>query len=170
MESTLIETPIRRSGDDVIEKLTVRISELEEANANLRLLDEAMKRNNALFEAVLANSWQGITLTGPDRRILKVVRGLTGRRAGDLQGALVESLAVPEDQEIIIEAYRKLLRRACAKTTIEFRVPRADGTIAWFSATVTDMLDDPNVQCIVWNYTDITREKHPQGRRYLTEG
>lgn len=161
MESTLIETPVRRSGDDVIEKLTARISELEEANANLRLLDEAMKRNNALFEAVLANSWQGIMLTGPDRRILKVVRGLTGRRGPELQGGLIESFAVPEDRERIVEAYDKLLRRECAKVTIELRVPRADGTIAWFSATVTDMLDDPNVQCIVWNYADITREKQP---------
>jgi PAS domain S-box-containing protein len=145
--------------DETVEQLTARISELEEANANLQSLDDAMRRNNALFEALLANSWQGITLTGPDRRILKVVRGLTGRSAPELQGTLVESLAVPEDHEIVIEAYRKLLRRACAKITIELRVPRADGTLAWFSATLTDMLDDPNVQCIVWNYTDITREK-----------
>lgn len=159
MESSLIETTASHSGNEIIEKLTARISELEEANANLQFLDEAMQRNNALFEAVLANSCQGITLTGPDRRILKVVRGLTGRAAGELQGVLVESLVVAEDHEIIIEAYRKLLRRACAKVIIEFRVPRVDGTIAWFSATVTDMLDDPNVQCIVWNYTDITREK-----------
>jgi PAS domain S-box-containing protein len=147
------------SGDEVIEQLTARISELEEANANLQLLDEVMRRNNALFEAILANSWHGITLTGADRRILKVVHGLTGRSAAELPGTLIESLALPEDQEIIIEAYRKLLRRSCAKITIEYRVYRADGTIAWFSATVTDMLDDPNVQCIVWNYADITAEK-----------
>jgi PAS domain S-box-containing protein len=159
IEPAQIEAATIRSGDDVIEQLTARISELEEANANLQYLDEAMRRNNALFEAILANSWQGITLTGQNRRILKVVRGLAGRPQGELQGALVESLALPDDREIIIEAYRKLLRRACAKITIEFRMPRADGTIAWFSATVTDMLDDPNVQCIVWNYTDITKEK-----------
>ena len=145
--------------DENIEQLTARISELEEANANLQLLDEAMRRNNALFDALLANSYQGITLTAPDRRILKVVRGLTGWGAAELQGILVESLAVPEDHAIIIEAYRKLLRQVCAKITIELRVPRADGTIAWFSATLTDMLDDPNVQGIVWNYRDITREK-----------
>lgn len=158
MESSLEATPCSRS-DEVIEQLTARISELEESNANLQLLDEAMRRNNALFEALLANSWQGIALTSPDRRILKVVRGLTGRSAAELTGVLIESLAVPEDHEVVIEAYRQLLRRACAKITIELRAPRADGTVAWFSATVTDMLDDPNVQCIVWNYTDITAEK-----------
>jgi PAS domain S-box-containing protein len=146
-------------GDEVIEKLTARISELEEANANLRLLDETVRRNNALFEALLANCWHGITLTSPDGRIIKVVHGLTGYNARELQGVPIESLAVPEDREIVVEAYRKLLRRECPKIAIEFRAPRADGTIAWFSATVTDMLDDQNVQCMVWNYADVTGEK-----------
>lgn len=145
--------------DETVEQLTARISELEEANANLQLLDGAMRRNNALFEALLANSWQGITLTSPDRRILKVVRGLTGRSGAELRGVLIESLAIAEDHEKIIEAYDRLLRRTCDKVTLELRVPRADGTIAWFAATVTDMLDDPNVQCIVWNYSDITKDK-----------
>jgi len=161
MEASLITNPVSISGDEAIEKLTAQVSALEEANANLQLLDEVMRRNNAMFEAILTNSWQGITLTSPDRRILKVVHGLTGHNAPELQGVLIESLAVPEDREIILDAYRKLLRRVCAKIAIELRVPRVDGTIAWFSATVTDMLDNPNVQCIVWNYTDITREKDP---------
>jgi PAS domain S-box-containing protein len=160
-----IEAASRGGSDETIEKLTARISELEEENANLQWLKEEMRRNNALFEAILANSCQGITLTSPDRRILKVVQGLTGRRAGELAGVLVESLAVPEDHDIVIEAYRKLLRRECGKITIELRVPRADETIAWFSATLTDMLDDPNVQCIVWNYTDITAEKQAAALR-----
>jgi PAS domain-containing protein len=116
-----------------------------------------MRRNNALFEALLANSRQGIALRGPDR--LKVVRGLTGHSAPELQGVLIESLAIPEDRGIVIEAYRKLPRRACAKITLELRVARAEGIIAWFSVKMTDMLDDPNVQCIARDYSDITGEK-----------
>ena len=132
MESSLIETPTSRSGDEVIEELTVRISELEEANANLQLLDEAMRRNNALFEAVLANSWQGITLTGPDRRILKVVRGLTGRSAPELRGVLIESLAIPEDHEIIVEVWVYLLEvTRVARSWPE----KATRLVRWFTPT-----------------------------------
>lgn len=137
-----------------VEELTAQISDLMQEN--LRLLNETMRRNNALFEALLANSADGITVTGPDRRIVRVVRGLTGFSTIDLTGALVESLAIPEDQKLILDSYRLLLSRSCAQVKREIRVPCADGTIRRFSITLTDMLDDPNVQGIVWNYRDTT--------------
>jgi len=143
-------------GEETIEELVARISELEEENANLRLLDQTIRRNNALFHALLANSSQGITMTGPDRRIVRVVRGLSGLDPDGLSGELVESVVAPEDREAVLEAYRKLLGRSCTKVRLDVRVPRPDGSMAHLSATVTDMLDDPNVQCIVWNYCQST--------------
>lgn len=140
-----------------VEELTTRISDLMEEN--LRLLNETMDRNNALFEALLANSGAGIALTGPDRRILRVVRGLTGFNTQDLTGTLIESLAIPDDQPVIIECYRELLSRSCCQVKREIRVSRSDGTVGRFSITLTDMLDDPNVQAFVWNYQDITETK-----------
>jgi PAS domain S-box-containing protein len=139
-----------------IDELTGQISELVEENANLRLLDAVVRRNTALFEALLANNSEGIALTGPDRRVLRVVKALSGLAAGDLTGLLVDALAIPEDRDLVIDSFRQLLRRKCAKTRTEIRVPRADGSIARFSLTLTDMLDDSNVQCIVLNYADIT--------------
>lgn len=79
-----------------IEQLVAQVSQLAEENANLRLLDRTLERNNAAFEALLANSSEGITLTGPERRIMRVVRGISGYRSGDLLGALIESLAFPK--------------------------------------------------------------------------
>ena len=139
-----------------IDELTRQISELLDVNANLKMLDKVVRRNIALFEALLANSSGGITLTGPDRRIVRVVKGLTGISPGDLKGVLIESLAIPEDQELILDCYRQLLRRNAQKVHCEIRVVRADESIARFAVTMTDMLDDPNVQCIVWNYVDVT--------------
>jgi PAS domain S-box-containing protein len=141
----------------LVDDLSAQISDLMQEN--LRCLDEAMQRNNSLFEGLLANSSAGITLTGPDRRIVRVVHGLTGLSSVDLTGTLVESLAVPEDQELIVGWYKMLLSRSCRQVKREIRVPRADGIIRWFAVTVTDMLDDPNVQGIVWNYLDITEQK-----------
>lgn len=140
-----------------VEQLTARISDLMEEN--LRLLHETTRRNHALFETLLANSTAGITLTGPDRRIIRVVRGLTGFSTTDLTGTLIESLAVPEDQPVIVDCYRQLLSRSCCQVKREIRVPRSDGPIRRFSITLTDMLDDANVQAIVWNYHDVTAEK-----------
>ncbi len=111
-----------------------------------------MKRNNALFEALVMNGNDGIALTGPDRRILKVVHGLSGFDTASMPGALIESLMVPEDRPIVIDAYRRLLSGSCKSTRIEIRLRHADARVVLHSATLTDMLDNPNVQGIVWNY------------------
>lgn len=52
--------------------LSERIVQLEEENL---MLDEALHRNSRMFEALLSNGRAGITLTGPDRRIVRLSKG-----------------------------------------------------------------------------------------------
>src|ERR1035438_981211 len=113
-----------------IDRLTGVVSQLEEDNNNLRGLDDTLRWNRGLFEALLANSFDGITLTAPDRRILRVIRGLTGFAPSELVGVLVESLVIPEDQHIIVNCYRDLLDSRCQRTKWEARFIRIDGSIA----------------------------------------
>ena len=143
----------------VIGRLQSRISNLEGEIFNLRSLEETLRHNTALFESLIAHSSAGIALTGPDRRILKVVRGLTAFDPTSLIGSLIELCAIPDDQQLILECYRELLGRTSQQVKQEIRVPCADRTIHWFSITLTDMLDNPDVQAIVLNYHDITAQK-----------
>lgn len=154
---------------DLIERLRSLIAELKEENSDLRVREDAMRQNEdalrhntALFESLIAHSSAGIALTGADRRILKVVRGLTALDPTSLVGSLVESCAIPEDQPLIVDCYRRLLNRSCQQVQREIRVPCADRTVHWFSITLTDMLDHADVQAIVWNYHDITAQKERQ--------
>jgi hypothetical protein len=135
-----------------MEEMNERIGELLEENVRLKHLEDVVKRNNALFEALVMNGNDGIALTGPDRRILKVVRGLTGFDTSALPGALVDAVAIPEDRPIVVDAYRQLLGGMCKSIRIEIRAQHADARVVMHSATLTDMLDNPNVQGIVWNY------------------
>ena len=131
-------------------RLSERVAQLEEENT---ILEEVLLRNSRMFEALLRNGHDGITLTGPDRRIVRVIKGTTGFDSNSLCGQLIESLAVPEDRETIVDAYRHLLEGGCGKLTVRVRTPRADGSIELHVATLTDMLDNPYVQGIVWNYS-----------------
>ncbi len=142
-----------------IERLTSRISELEQENANLRRLDESIRRNTAMFEAMMANSSAGIALMGPDRRIVKIVRAAMGFGRNDLVGLPVETLIHPEDQEILVDCYEQLLRGSAKSVEFEGRLWRPDGSLGWVVAKFTDMLDDPNVQAIVCNYSDVTEQR-----------
>lgn len=140
----------RAESEEHIQQLSERVAELEQDNM---LLEEVLRRNTRMFEALLSHGQDGITLTGPDMRIVRVVKGLTGIDAAGLIGRPIDTLAVPEDRQIVSDAYHQLLQGHCGRIRIAVRAPQADGTIALYKATLSDMLDDPNVQAIVWNYT-----------------
>jgi PAS domain S-box-containing protein len=140
----------RTAAEEQIQGLSERVAELEAEN---QLLENVLRRNTRMFEAFLSNCHDGITLTGPDRRIVRVIKGLTGIDPTSLSGQLIDSLAVPEDRQTIVNAYRQLLEGGCSRVQIVVRVPRKDGTLVVHSATLTDMLDDTDVQGIVWNYS-----------------
>jgi len=133
-----------------LEQLYERAAQLEDEN---RWLEETLRRNSRIFEDLLMNGDVGITLTAPDRRIVKVVKGVTGFDPDSLVGRYVESLAVPEDREVILDAYRRVLDGGCQKVRILVRIPHADGTIVLHTATLTDMLGNPDIQGIVCNYS-----------------
>lgn len=133
-----------------LEQLYERAAELEDANSRL---EETLRRNSRIFEDLLSNGEVGITLTAPDRRIVKVVKGVTGFDPASLVGCDVESLVVPEDRAIIRDAYRRLLGGSCQKVRILVRIPHADGTVVLHTATLTDMLANPDIQGIVCNYS-----------------
>ena len=129
------------------------IQEIHLQNENLAL-KETIRRNARLLEAILSNSREGIAITGPDRRIVRVFNGLTGIDKNSFPGYLVDSLVVPEDQEIIVDAYRRILTERSPKVQIVVRLLKANGVPGVYLATITDMLDDPDVTGIVWNYSE----------------
>src|SRR5579872_1238435 len=89
------------------ELLAERTAELEEENQRLQ---EALERNSRVFRELLVTSEGGITLTAPDRRIVRVIKGVTGIDPEALVGRPIESMVVPEDRQRVIDAYRQLLQ------------------------------------------------------------
>jgi len=141
-----------------IRGLVRRISELEEENSNLRLLDGTIRRNTALFHALLANSRDGILLAGPDRGIIRVVHTMTGRAPLEASGQRAEAFVHPDDRNILVGCFERVVASG-GREEFEVRALRSDGTYFWIAGTIADMLDDPDVQAIVCNYRDISRWK-----------
>jgi PAS domain S-box-containing protein len=126
-----------------------------------RRLEETLHRNTALFNALLSHSRDAILLTGPDGRIVRIARSISGYGPRELDGTPVESLIYVEDREIVRDCYRRLLSRVESSIDVEVRGLLSDGSFVWIEATFTDMLDHPDVQAIVCNYRDITiRKEH----------
>jgi PAS domain S-box-containing protein len=130
--------------------------------SGVRVLKEALARNTALFRAMLSHSRDAVLLTGPEGRIVRVVRSILGYEADGLTGTNVADLVHPEDRPLVRDCYRRLFERACDSVEVEVRALRGDGGFTWVEATVTDMLDAPEVQAIVCNYRDITGRKEQE--------
>ncbi len=136
--------------DLAYELLAERAAQLEEENQRL---EEAIARNSRVFRELLITGEGGITLTAPDRRIVRVIKGVTGVDPEALVGQPIDVMVVPEDRQTVIDAYRHLLEERRGKVQIVVRVRSAGGDMALYGATLTDMLENPDIQGIVCNYS-----------------
>lgn len=130
------------------ELLAERVAELEEENQRL---EQTLERNSRVFRELLIAGDGGIALTAPDRRIVRVIKCVTGLEPESLVGRPIDSMVAPEDRQNVIDAYRRLLEERRGQARILVRVLHADGEMALYAATLTDMLENPDIQGIVCN-------------------
>jgi len=135
--------PENRHNEREFELLAERAAELE----------EALRRNSRVFDELLITGDAGMALAGPDRRIVRVIRGVTGIDPQALVGRRIDELAVPEDRRLIVDAFQQLIERRRRKVRLFVRVRNSEGDVGLYRATLTDMLENPDIQGIVCNYS-----------------
>lgn len=147
------------AGQDELQSLRERVSELDEQVRNLQRLEVIIRRNNDLFEALLAASMDGVALTRTDGTIIRVVKSVLGYAAAEAYGRSVYDFVHPEDRQSMRECFEQIVGRRAHQVRIEVRMLKPGGSIVWIEDTITDMIDDPNVLAIVHNYRDVTERK-----------
>jgi len=140
-----------------ITELLERISELEDENANLKRLEEAIQRNTHLFEALLRASREGILLLSPALTVLRMIRSSVGYSEKDLLGQSLLTFLHPDDAGRFEQACAGLLNGSSKICALECRALGPGGQWIWLEFQMTDMLDDPNVHAIVVNIQRLSR-------------
>lgn len=149
--------------DPSVAELRERVSELEAENAALRQLDDAMRRNIRFFEALLVHSQDAIVLVTPQLTFLKVVHSALGNSDQDLMGQSVLSAIHPEDAPQVRAALDRLLSGQESFVTCECRaLGKKDEMWHWVEVEMTDLLNNPDVQAIVFNGRKIDKRKEYQ--------
>jgi PAS domain S-box-containing protein len=145
--------------DSTPQRFRERVSELEAENASLRQLDATISRNTRLVQALLNRRHDGILLITPQLTFLRVVHSVLGNADQSLAGSSVLLSIHPEDRTGVCAAFSSLLREAGQTVVCECRVGDKNGQWCWMEVEMTDMLDDPDVQAIVFNSRNITLRK-----------
>jgi len=139
------------SGQQELARLTDRIAELEAENAGLRRLDETLRKNARLFDAILQRCREGILLLTPDMIVLRLVHSAAGYEEAELSGQSILSRIHPDDASRFQNAFSEVLSAQAKSVSCEFRIREKDGSWCWLAGEMTDLLDDPDVQAVLLN-------------------
>lgn len=127
--------------------------------------EEALKRSEKYFRALIENSSDGITVLHADGAIRyqsPSVGRLFGYRQEEEVGKSLFQYVHPEEIQSIVRIFDQLLRNPGSTVSLECRFPRRDSGWGWIEAVARNLLEDPVVGGIVINYRDITERKQAQ--------
>jgi PAS domain-containing protein len=140
-----------------IPELLERISELEDENVNLRKLEEIIQNNTYLFEALLRASHEAILLLSPELTILRLIHSALGYSEKDVLGQSLLTFLHPDDVRRVEQACAGLISGSNKTCLVECRALGPRSTWVWEEFQMTDMLDDPCVQALVFNVRRISK-------------
>ncbi len=128
--------------------------------------EEALRRNEALFRAVVEKSAEAISLTTADGTTRYITPSAAQRLLGwapdEQGGGTPRDQVIPEDRERLAAELARLIRSGTRDMTLEFRIQHKDGSIRWIESSGTNLLDDPDVAAIVGNYRDVTERRNAE--------
>ncbi len=124
--------------------------------------EERLHQSEKRFRALIENSADAISLTDANGIIAYVSPSMT-RVLGYLPEERVfhhfQELAHPDDLELPKRILARVLQEPGKSQVTEYRVRHKDGTFHWLEINSMNLLDEPGVEAIVWNYRDITQRK-----------
>jgi two-component system, cell cycle sensor histidine kinase and response regulator CckA len=127
--------------------------------------EDALRRSEAHFRAVIEKSAEVISLTtadGTTRYLTPSAWRLLGWTPEEMGARTFREQLVPEDRARVAAELERLVRTGARDMSIELRALHRDGSIRWIESTGTNLLDDPDVAAIVGNYRDITVRKRAE--------
>jgi diguanylate cyclase (GGDEF)-like protein/PAS domain S-box-containing protein len=149
-----------------------RTGEMRQTNTNLETeiaermrAEEALRKSEVLFRAVIEKSSEVLLLTDAEGKILYVSPPATegfGYDPADVNGKEVRAFVHVEDLSLISEAMSWVRQTPGKSKNLTVRVRHEDGSWRWVEMTIRNLLSEPGVGAVVTNMRDITDRRTAQ--------
>ena len=124
--------------------------------------EESLRQSEKHFRALVENITDGFVLTDA-HGIITYVSPSTTRIVGFLPeefiGRRVFRMVYPADQEATRRLCARVLEEPGKSQRLEYRTKRKDGTFLWIDVVGLNLLHEPGVEAVVWNFRDVTERK-----------
>ncbi len=136
-----------------------------EKAALVRAAEEALRRSEARFRALIEKSAEAISLTAADGTTLyrsPAIARILGFTPEEMEGRAFIDNIFPDDRVRFAAEAARVLRGEAREIVLQFRAWHRDGTARWMEGTATNLLDDPDVCAVVGHFRDITLRKQSE--------
>ncbi len=125
--------------------------------------EERLRRSEQRFRALVENMVGGLALTDADG-IITYMTPSTTRMVGFLPEELIghrvfERMVYPADKEAAARLWASIIEEPGKSHTLEYRTRHKDGSFLWIETVGLNLLHEPGIEAIVWNYRDVTERK-----------
>jgi len=135
--------------------------------------ERALARNWRRYQAMIEHSADALILSRPTSGGIlyasPAMERVLGYTANDLRGREVMDLMHPDHLEQALRLRAELLRIPGKVSVDEARIRHKDGSYRWIELTRKNLLHEPSVRAVVFNFRDITERKQADAERTRLE-
>jgi PAS domain S-box-containing protein len=135
--------------------------------------ERALARSWRRYQSMIEHSSDALILSRPTKGGIlyasPAIERMLGFTMDELRGTEVMDLVHPEQREAALRLRAELLRQPGKISVDEVRVRHKDGSYRWTELTRKNLLDEPSVRAVVFNFRDITERKQADAERARLE-
>jgi len=167
------EEYLERYSRRIFNKLEEKVSQLEKEIEERKRIEEELRKSEAQFEATFEEAPIGMSRVDAQGRILEtnhILQQMLGFMDEELKGKLFTEFTYPDDVELDIDQFNKLILGKKDQYMIKKRYIRKNGTMFWARMTVSlvrDTKGDP--QFAITMVEDITERKEAEEKLQQSE-
>jgi len=134
--------------------------------------ETALLSREKRFMALIANSSDAISLLSPEGALIydsPAAPGLLGYESGALVGKNLFDSIHPDDVDESRRTFQELIERPSERAFHTLRFRHQDGSWRWIEIIGSNLIAEPAVEAIVFNYRDVTESKRAQSELQESE-
>ncbi|MCM3871116.1 MAG: PAS domain S-box protein [Pyrinomonadaceae bacterium] len=142
-----------------------RLAGLAEDITERKMAEQTLRSTEQHFRALIEKSSDAISLCGPDGTIMYASPStpqVLGFTPDELVGLNVFDVVHPDDRAMLARHMSELVGCPGISIRMESRVRHKDGSWRWLEGTQRNLLEEPSVGAIVYNYRDISGRKQAE--------
>jgi diguanylate cyclase (GGDEF)-like protein/PAS domain S-box-containing protein len=147
-----------------------KLNREQEASRHYR---NALMGNELKFKTIVEYAFDGIAILdkeGNNKFVSNSSEKITGYSPEEYtEGAMDLDRIHPEDLQRVIENFRNITERRISKSTIYYRYLHKNGEWRNLEVTVTNLIDNPGIEGILFIYRDVTKHIQAEQRARFFE-